>query len=60
MYMALSKGLHAASDELQKAHRLLMLQVDESEKTCDRLTKEVIDFSQSFVPHSSLRTGLKY
>jgi hypothetical protein len=27
--------------ELQKAHRLLMLQVEESEKTCTRLTKEV-------------------
>jgi hypothetical protein len=34
-------ALEADIRELQKAHRLLMLQVEESEKTCDRLTKEV-------------------
>jgi hypothetical protein len=33
--------LEADIRELQKAHRLLMLQVEESEKTCTRLTKEV-------------------
>ena len=34
--------LEADIRELEKAHRLLMLQVEESEKTCTRLTKEVI------------------